>query len=186
MLLASKYGKIKLLPPTHQPGNYPTVKSVIGHLPPIRDGSVSKKDPLHRSWKLSPLNKERIRQSKQGGTWQDWDENIRLECHKKKSGSSYKAVYGRMKWSDLAPTMTTQFFSYGTGRFGHPTQNRALSLREGALIQTFPEEYKFFPDYDEITFVTIGKHIGNAVPVSLGKVIGESILQHLKDVGIRK
>ena len=111
----------------------------------------------------------------------DWDDELRLNCHKKKSGGTYKAVYGRMEWNKPSPTITTQFYSYGTGRFGHPKQNRAISLREGALLQTFPEDYKFFLKEDNIFFSEIGRHIGNAVPVELGKVIGESIKKHIME-----
>lgn len=181
VLLASKKGEIELVSETHNPKNYVTVKQVIGSLPKIKDGEVHKDDPIHRSWKLSPMNKKRIRQSKAGGSWMDWDDELRLNCHKRKSGGTYKAVYGRMEWNKPSPTITTQFYSYGTGRFGHPKQNRAISLREGALLQTFPEDYKFFLKEDNIFFSEIGRHIGNAVPVELGKVIGESIKKHIME-----
>ena len=76
--------------------------------------------------------------------------------------------------------MTTQFFCYGTGRYGHPEQDRALTLREGALLQTFPKEYQFFPsDIKDYCMRDVARHIGNAVPVRLGEIIGTSILQHL-------
>lgn len=185
VLLASKFGRIDLIPETHNPKNYLTIKDTIGHLEPLEDGQISSKDPLHRSWRLSSINKKRIRQSVPGGSWLDWDKNIRLACHKKSSGSSYESVYGRMRWDMPAPTMTTQFYSYGTGRFGHPEQNRALTLQEGALIQTFPKDYAFFPDTKKITFDSIGRHIGNAVPVKLGEVVGKSILKHLDEVSMK-
>lgn len=175
VLLASKTDKIELIPETHKAKDYVTIKDAIGHLEKIEAGETNKKDTLHRSWKLSPLNLKRIKQSKQGGSWLDWDKNLRLECHKKKRGSSFKTVYGRMHWNNPSPTITTQFYSYGTGRFGHPTQNRAISLREGAILQTFPENYKFFPNENKIAFSTIGRHIGNAVPVKLGEVIGKTL-----------
>jgi DNA (cytosine-5)-methyltransferase 1 len=78
--------------------------------------------------------------------------------------------------------MTTQFYSYGTGRFGHPEQDRALSLREGALLQTFPEDYDFIDPELPFSIKRIGMHIGNAVPVRLGMVIGCSILKHLEGI----
>lgn len=174
VLLASKRN-VKIIPETHEPQDYVTLKEAIGTLNEIKDGEVDEKDPLHRSWRLSPINKKRIKKSKQGGSWLDWDEALRLDCHKKKGGSTYKAVYGRMKWDQPSPTITTQFYSYGTGRFGHPTQDRAISLREGAILQTFPENYKFFEDENKISFSEIGRHIGNAVPVRLGEIIGKSI-----------
>ena len=177
LLLASKYGEIKLIEPTHK-NNHITVREAIGDLIEIEAGEIDKNDILHTASKLSDLNLERIRHSKQGGTWKDWPEEILPECYKKQSGSTYSAVYGRMCWDDVAPTLTTQFTRYGTGRYGHPTQNRALSLREGAILQSFPRDYKFTENinYDK---TKVAKHIGNAVPVKLGEVIGKSIKQHL-------
>ena len=87
-----------------------------------------------------------------------------------------------MNWDRLAPTITTQCFGLGNGRFGHPEQNRAISLREAALLQTFPESYEFTHPEEKITFKNIGRHIGNAVPPALGKAIGTSILKHLSEV----
>ena len=87
-----------------------------------------------------------------------------------------------MLWDEPSPTITTQFFSFGTGRYGHPTQDRALSLREGALLQTFPEDYTFFENEDNMSIATISRHIGNAVPVDLGWIIGVSIKEHLDKV----
>ncbi|MFC7007763.1 DNA cytosine methyltransferase [Halalkalicoccus salilacus] len=86
-----------------------------------------------------------------------------------------------MEWDSAAPTITTQFYGYGSGRFGHPEQDRAISLREGAMLQTFPKEYSFLKeDQDEIHYNQIGRFIGNAVPVRLAKVIGETTNQHIK------
>ena len=179
LLLASKNAEIKFINETHTPNNYVSIEEKIRNLPKISDGEVNKKDLLHRSWKLSPINKERIKSSKPGGSWLDWNENIRLNCHKRKKGATYKAVYGRMSWDKPSPTITTQFYSYGTGRFGHPKQNRAISLREGAILQTFPEDYEFVEEGKEVSFRIIGRHIGNAVPVKLGQVIAKSIKAHL-------
>ena len=142
-------------------------------------------DPLHRSQALSEKNLERIQQSEPGGTWRDWDNELVLDCHKKDSGSTYNAVYGRMEWDSAAPTITTQFYGYGSGRFGHPEQDRAISLREGAMLQTFPKDYCFVEEEtDEVSFKQIGRFIGNAVPVRIAEVIGESILQHLDNINV--
>jgi DNA (cytosine-5)-methyltransferase 1 len=130
---------------------------------------------------LNDLNLKRIRQSQPGGTWRDWDEELLSPCHKKKSGKSYSGVYARMSRDNLAPTITTQFYNYGTGRFGHPEQDRALSLREGALLQTFPPDYEFIDPKMKIYFKSIGTQIGNAVPVRLGYIIGISIIEHIKE-----
>ncbi|MDZ4847056.1 MAG: DNA (cytosine-5-)-methyltransferase [Chitinophagales bacterium] len=180
VLLASKLGEIKLIPKTHTPDKYRTVKDIIGKLPKITDGETHKNDPLHFSRKLSPLNKRRIRQTPYGGSWKDWPEELILECHKKDSGKSYPSVYGRMKWEVPSPTITTHCVGYGNGRFGHPEQDRAISLREAALLQTFPYEYKFFKDKKSFSSVMIARQLGNAVPVLLGEVIAKSIKEHLK------
>ncbi len=181
VLLASKLGEIGIIPKTHSPSRYRTVRNAIGKLDTIKDGAISSNDPLHRSWNLTHINKKRIRQSLPGGTWHDWEEKLRCKCHRKDTGQSYSAVYGRMCWDKPAPTITTQFYSYGTGRFGHPTQNRAISLREGALLQTFPKYYDFVDPEQRISFNCIGTHIGNAVPVRLGVIIGRSIKKHIEE-----
>lgn len=180
VLLASKLGKIELIPPTHSRDKYKTVRNVIEKLERITDGQASKKDPLHRSPNLSPLNKKRIIQSKPGGTWLDWDKKLRAPCHAKKSGETYSAVYARMDWDKVGPTITTQSCYFGTGRFGHPSQNRAISLRESAMLQTFPKRYKFLDPSVPFSFKKIGIHIGNAVPVRLGQIVGKSIKKHLE------
>ncbi len=180
VLLASKYGEINLIPYTHNPTKYKTTKDAIGDLPPIDAGKVHKDDPLHRTSKLSPINLKRIKSSKPNGSWLDWDKSIRLKCHTKPSGQTYKSVYGRMSWDEPSPTITTQFYNFGTGRFGHPEQNRALTIREAALLQTFPKDYIFYKNEDEIKLTKLGVHIGNAVPVDLGYIIGLSIFEHLK------
>lgn len=179
VLLASKLGKIELAPPTHAPSEFHTVGDTIRHLDPIEAGGASKADPIHRSRGLSKLNLERIRSSKPGGTWRDWDEGLRAACHVRETGKTYSSVYGRMRWDKPAPTITTQFPGFGNGRFGHPAQDRGLSLREGALLQTFPEDYSFVPEGDEVRIGSVARLIGNAVPVKIGEVIGKSIIKHL-------
>lgn len=180
VLLASKYGGINLIDPLYHEETFITVKDAIGNLPKIKDGEISITDPLHRASKLSKINKKRIRMSVPGGTWIDWDKSLQLPCHKKNSGQGYRAVYGRMEWGKPSPTITTQFYGYGNGRFGHPEQDRAISMREGAILQSFPPNYKFIDNEHPQTNRQIGVHIGNAVPVKLGEAIGKSIIEHLK------
>lgn len=182
VLLASVFGEIHLIPPIYNKSNYPTVRQAIGNLPPLENGEQDINDSLHRSCRLSDLNLRRIRQSVPGGTWRDWDEEIQLSCHKKDSGKTYPSVYGRMSWDEPSPTITTQFYGYGNGRFGHPEQDRALSLREGAILQSFPPNYIFSDDDHPSNRRELGIHIGNAVPVELGRAIGISIQQHLREV----
>lgn len=186
VLLASRHGELNIINKTHKKEKYRTVEDAIKGLPVIRHGSCNNKDPLHRSYSLSELNYKRIQHSKPGGSWKSWPKELLLKCHKKKTGSTYTTVYGRMKWSEPSPTITTQFYSYGTGRFGHPSQNRALSLREGALLQTFPKSYKFIDPNVPFSTNDIGKHIGNAVPVRLSCVIAKSIKKHVDNIKNRK
>jgi DNA (cytosine-5)-methyltransferase 1 len=182
ILLASKLGPIQLIGKTHHPGKYVTVKKAIGHLPPIEDGEIYEKDILHRARKLTPLNKERIISTPLGGGWKDWDKSLILECHKKESGKSFRSVYGRMKWDEPSPTITTQCTGLGNGRFGHPEQHRAISIREAAILQSFPVNFKFLPKKSTINTSALQRHVGNAVPVLLGRAIGKSIKQHLSHV----
>jgi DNA (cytosine-5)-methyltransferase 1 len=156
---------------------------VIGNLEPINDGEISQTDPLHRARTLSELNKKRIKATpKDGGNSRSWDDNLMLKCHKKPSGESYRgSVYGRMRWDEPSPTMTTQCIGIGNGRYGHPTQDRAISLREAALFQTFPRKYKFIKQ-DQFTVAKVARFIGNAVPVRAGEVIAKSIEAHLEQI----
>ncbi|MGA7733589.1 MAG: DNA cytosine methyltransferase [Chloroflexia bacterium] len=181
VLFASTLGKVNLVKKTHTSETYRTVRDAIGDLPPLQAGEVCCQDPLHRAAGLSDLNLRRIRHSLPGGTWRDWPLELRANCHTKDSGKSYASVYGRITWDDPAPTITTQSYGYGSGRFGHADQDRALSLREAALLQTFPEGYVFKAPEEAWSFKTIGRRIGNAVPVDLGRVVARSIVHHLEE-----
>jgi DNA (cytosine-5)-methyltransferase 1 len=191
VVLASRIGPIDLVSPTHGPDRQVTVRDRIGDLPRIpAGGPPPDNDTLHRSSKLSLLNLKRIRATTEGGGWQSWPAHLRAACHRKNSGKTYPSVYGRMRWDDLAPTITTQCYGFGSGRFGHPEQDRAISLREAAMLQGFPRDYAFVAPGEPVTFINIGRHIGNAVPVELGQAIARSIIQHVQtaacwDGGIR-
>lgn len=182
VLIASKLGDVEPLVATHDKDNYVTVRDVIGRLMPLKAGEASPFDPMHRSRKLTALGLQRIKATPEGGGWKDWSEDLLLECHKKKNGESYASVYGRMRWNSPAPTMTTQCTSLGSGRFGHPSQNRAITPREAALLQTFPETYKFFEDEFSASLKQLSRYIGNAVPPKLGEVIAQNIISHVKSV----
>jgi DNA (cytosine-5)-methyltransferase 1 len=177
VLVASKLGPIKLTVDDGTPVK--TVRKTIGDLPPIKAGEADPNDPLHIASRLSPTNLKRIRASKPGGTWRDWPDELRAACHIKETGSTYPAVYGRMEWGEASPTITTQCFGYGNGRFGHPEQDRAISLREAAMLQGFPKNYRFTPPGKRPSFASIGRLIGNAVPVPLAEFIGRVLVQHI-------
>lgn len=180
VLVASLLGPISI-PDAEKP--QVTVRDVIADLPMLVAGASDPSDPLHASASLSELNLSRIRHSKPGGTWRDWPKELVSACHARDTGSTYPSVYGRMEWDKPAPTMTTQCYGFGNGRFGHPQQDRAISLREAAMIQSFPKDYAFVPDGASISFSMLGRMIGNAVPVLLGEYIGEILVEHVKTHG---
>jgi DNA (cytosine-5)-methyltransferase 1 len=92
-----------------------------------------------------------------------------------------------MVWDEPAPTITTLAFNFGTGRFGHPSQDRAISLREAAMLQGFPASYRFVEAGEKIEFVTLGRFIGNAVPPVIGNFVGDAIMSHVDGgVSLRK
>ncbi|MDX1766290.1 MAG: DNA cytosine methyltransferase [Candidatus Saccharimonadales bacterium] len=181
VLIASQLGPIRLPTPTHKPEEYTTVLDVIGHLPIIAAGETHKDDPLHKASSLSPINMLRIRASVPGGSWLDWPKDLRASCHKKESGKTYPSVYGRMRWDEPAPTITTQCNGFGNGRFGHPDQDRAISLREAAMLQSFPADYGFLPSDRKHDISPLAKMIGNAVPVRLGEIVGLCFRNSLAD-----
>lgn len=181
ILLASKFSKIELIKPTHK-NNKKTVRAAIEHLPEIKDGEHCKSDFLHYSRKLTDIVKRRVIATPEGGGWQDWDESLMLDCHKKTGGKMYGSVYGRMRWDDVAPTMTTYCIGLNNGRFGHPQQDRAISLREAAILQSFPDSYDLIDPKITFNAGTIARQIGNAVPVDLGKAIAKSINNHLQNI----
>lgn len=180
VLLASKFGPLELLPSS---GVRTTVRETIENLPPIAAGETSSVDALHTSASLSEKNRLRIQNSIPGGTWSQWPSHLIADCHKKDSGQTYPSVYGRMEWDAVSPAMTTQCFAYGSGRFGHPEQDRAISLREAALLQSFPKSYEFLEKGEKIKLGPLGRLIGNAVPVGLAKAVGLSIHAHFNQFG---
>ena len=183
VLLASLHGPIRMIEPTHSKPR--TVEQAIRRLPPVAAGERAPRDRLHVASSLTDKNLERIRASRPGGTWRDWPSHLVADCHKEDTGRTYPSVYGRMKWEEPAPTMTTQCYGYGNGRFGHPEQDRAITLREAAILQSFPPSYAFVEHRRSVQFSPIGRMIGNAVPVRLGRAIGRSILRHLSEVDSR-
>ncbi len=156
---------------THAPDRYRTVADAIGALPWLWAGAIDPQDRLHRARNLSPLNMQRMQASRPGGTWRDWPDRLVVPCHQRHAGRTFHAVYGRLEWHKPAPTLTTQFSQFGSGRFGHPVQDRALSLREGALLQGFPPRYAFVPPDHPVRFTALGRLIGNAVPVALARTL---------------
>lgn len=176
VLIASNEFVPEIPEPTHGEGllQYATVRDAIDRFPEIQAGESSDMFLNHKCSALSQLNLDRIAATPHdGGSRLDWPPELTLNCH----NNGYRGhtdVYGRMQWDEVAPTLTSKCFSLSNGRFGHPDQDRAISLREAASIQSFPDDYQFFGSVQEI-----GKQIGNAVPVLLAQHLGEYILaQH--------
>lgn len=161
-------------------GTKRTVRDIIGKLPsPPEDGTDHPGITLHRRDKLSKLNLQRIRAIKEGQGRDDLPDTLLADCHKIDSSViGFRSVYGRMAWDDVAPTITARFDSFTRGKFGHPVQDRSISLREGALLQTFPMDFSFTGNK-----VDIARQIGNAVPPLMAEAIGKSILDCFKKVG---
>lgn len=174
VVVAAHKQKVGRLQPAANVGK--TVRDAIEHLPPIAAGQAWADDSLHVASSLSALNLKRIKHARPGGTWRDWPEELRARCHRRVSGQTYPGVYARMEWDKPSPTMTTQCFGFGNGRFGHPDQDRAISLREAAILQSFPPEYQFLPSGEQPKMKEVGRWIGNAVPVELGRAIGKTII----------
>lgn len=173
VLVATRFGQASLPIRTHGPAlqPYETVRAKIAHFPALEAGATDHITPNHQTAHITPVNIERIRNTPtNGGDRRAWPPELVLECHK----GEYKGhtdVYGRMFWDRPAPTLTGKCNSISNGRYGHPEQNRAISLREAAALQTFPDNYVFYGKNGDVA-----QHIGNAVPVMLGHVIGNHIL----------
>lgn len=182
VLFASLHGEVALAEATHSDTPM-TVRAAIGDLPPIAAGAVDPSDRLHRSRGLGERNLRRIQATKEGGSWRDWDDDLQLDCHKKDGGKSFRAVYGRMNWDEPSPVITTQCLGIGNGRFGHPEQDRAISIREAAILQSFPADFEFVPAEEKVIGLHLARQIGNAVPPKLGEAVARSIKNHLATLG---
>ncbi|MDP1711548.1 MAG: DNA cytosine methyltransferase [Candidatus Nanopelagicaceae bacterium] len=155
----------------------PTVEDFIGvknGFPRISAGHRDVTNFMHSTAGLSDTNLERLLLTpKNGGSRKAWsDTMLQLDAYKKKDRNiSFSDTYGRMSWDKPAPTITTRFYSISNGRFAHPNEDRPISLREGATLQTFPKSYKFIGS----SFSSIARMIGNAVPPLYAKKIGLAI-----------
>lgn len=173
VLIGAKNLKITL--PFHnylQDNEFSTVRDWIYNLPAIKAGEKHMYIEDHQAARLSTINLERIKHTKEGGGRETWPSHLKLNCHKKYKG--HNDTYSRMAWDKPASVLTTRCISYSNGRYGHPEQNRAISLREAALLQTFPMHYKFYG-----TQVSKAKQIGNAVPPLMAQKIGEYFLNFI-------
>jgi len=175
VLIASRLGQIKFPSPTYGSGTdnpaLPTVWHWIGDLPPLRAGETHPDIPNHRAAQLSDLNLRRIAATPEGGDRTNWPQELVLDCHKYHPG--HTDVYGRMLKDRPSAALTTRCISLSNGRFGHPDQNRAISVREAACLQTFPRDFVFHGSLN-----SMARQVGNAVPVKMAKVFGEVFGNH--------
>ncbi len=168
VMIASRIIKKVSIPKGNKKGK--TIREVIGKLARIPAGHKDEDEFMHWSANLDSKNLKRLQNtSHNGGNRLEWKDNIELQlkCYIGKN-KTFTDVYGRMFWNCPAPTITTKFHSISNGRFAHPEQDRGLSLREGAILQSFPYSYKFHSK----NIGVIAKMIGNAVPPKLATCIG--------------
>ncbi|MFY1613427.1 DNA cytosine methyltransferase [Macellibacteroides fermentans] len=180
-LIANRVTDINIIP-IKQKGEVKKVKDVIGEhngFPRIEAGHKDKSDFLHTVPRLSDINKKRLKKvSKDGGNRLEFanDPELQLNCFIGKD-EAFKDTFGRLWWDKPSPTITTKFFSISNGRFTHPEEDRALSLREGATLQSFPKDYKFIGT----NIAAIARMIGNAVPPEYATAIGKAIIKSQKN-----
>ncbi|SDX51801.1 DNA cytosine methyltransferase [Aequorivita viscosa] len=180
-LIANRISQIELKPLAVE-GKKITVRDVLGEkngFPKITQGHKDNTEFMHTVAGLNALNLERLSLTpKDGGTRMAYvnDERLAPPCHYRKT-DGFKDIYGRMWWDKPSPTITTKFFSFSNGRFGHPEENRAISIREGAVLQSFPKTYKF----KGTSVAGIARMIGNAVPPKYAIAIGKAIIQNHKN-----
>lgn len=178
LLMASRLGPVALPEPTHGHGSGLTLAAVwdfIGDLPPLEAGGTNSDILDHEAMNLSPTNLQRIASTPPDGTRLAWPPSLELACHAG-SHKGHTDVYGRMPRDRPAPALTTRCVSLSNGRFGHPEQNRAISVREAASLQTFPRDYRFAG-----SLTSRARQIGNAVPVLLARRVGETFRAHIAD-----
>lgn len=176
LMIASRVCTVSSLP-TDPTSTSPNVGDFIGvknGFPQIDHGHRDSTSFLHTAAALSEKNLQRIAMTPASGgnrsAWAD-DPDLQIDAYRGKD-HIFRDVYGRMAWDKPAPTITTRFISLSNGRFGHPEENRAISIREGATLQTFPTTYHFHAE----SIATLARQIGNAVPPALAKRIGEHLI----------
>lgn len=187
VLLASKHGKISIPDPTHgkDANPYKTVFDAIADLPAIAAGECYDGGGVlnHRAAKLSEINIRRIKASAHdGGGRNNWPRELWPDCYTRENEdgtthSGHTDCYGRLWWKKPATGLTTRCISYSNGRFGHPEQDRALSVREAARLQGFDDEFEFTGNLN-----SMARQIGNAVPVDLAYAMGRHFIKHVEAI----
>lgn len=189
IIIASKHSLIHFPEPTHGKdlglAEYTTVREWIGDLPHLSAGERNPEDFCHFALSLSSKNLQRIRATPEGGDRRNWDEVLHLDCHKRLDSipgkTGHTDVYGRLAFDKPACSLTTKCISYSNGRFGHPKQDRAMSVREAACLQTFPRTFVF-----NCSPTVAARQIGNAVPPLLAEIFGKNFLNHSEKYKIQR
>ena len=176
IMFASKIGILpKLFPTVCYKNKHKMVKDAISDLKPLKSGQIVSNDVLHFARNHSSVALSRMKHiPKNGGSRFSLPPELELACHKGKK-NDFPDVYGRMRWDDVAPTLTTGCTDITRGRFMHPRDDRAITLREAARLQTFPDHYQFAGSSSDIAM-----QIGNAVPVLLAEAIAHAALTALQ------
>lgn len=173
VLVASRIGKIDI-----PQGNkkFKTVRDCIGNIEPVE----STKDLLHKIYpKHTPKVYEKISKIPlDGGSRKDLPVEYQLKCHMKEN-VGFDDIYGRLKWDSFSSTITGGCLNPSKGRFLHPQENRCITAREAALLQTFPKKYKFPTNIKKIAIALM---IGNALPPEFSRIQCNNIYNHLKDI----
>lgn len=175
LLIASRVKVVDPLPADIK-GRPMNVADFIGTgngFPSIEHGHRDPTEFRHTTAALSDRNVRRLQATPMGGNRSSWsdDPELQIDAYRDKD-HMFRDVYGRMAWNKPAPTITTRFISLSNGRFGHPEENRAISIREGARLQTFPSDYQFHGG----SINALARQIGNAVPPELARRIGGHLI----------
>jgi len=177
LVLVAAFGRpVSLLRRRHSRAKELTVRHWIGNLPPIECGQAHPTIDGHVASALSETNLKRIRAVPAEGSRMSLPTDLMLKCHEKHRG--HTDVYGRMRWDAPASAITTRCISLSNGRFGHPSQDRAISLREAARLQTFPDSFSI-----RGSVRSGARQIGNAVPPRMAKFIARDLRRQLEESG---
>jgi DNA (cytosine-5)-methyltransferase 1 len=175
LVIASRVTTPRLPAQTHSPGTVPglprhvTVRATIGHLRQLEAGQADPGDPYHQARHHNRLVLQRLRLIPEGGGRKDLPPRLQLDCHKGHGG--HYDVYGRMWWDRPAPTLTSGCTNVTRGRFAHPTQHRAITVREAMILQGFPSHARLCGGMEEMAL-----QVGNAVPPPLAECIARCVL----------
>ena len=178
----------ELLVPEADPDTLPvSVREAINHLPSIKAGEIHQEMPNHRARTLSDLNLKRLSCAKPGESNAYMEKtkfgDLSLDCHRKVNKRlntrCFSDVYTRMHPDRPSPTITTKCHSISNGRYGHfdEEQIRGISLREAAILQSFPDDYVFYPT-EQIE--PVARMIGNAVPPKLAAFFAEYLTNSIR------